>query len=189
MAKNVGYGVAANAGLAAAAGDHVLLLNQDTEVSDAAVRALQRVGVESGAWITGPRLVDGRGAVAPLKTRFPSPLSWTPPASPVGPWQPVPWISGAAMLFLSGHTDLRFDHRLFMYGEDEELCARVWDQGGGVVVADDAVIVHEGATATGERWSRRAITARTIVNRGRFVVWHAGWTGVPQYLWSLARHR
>jgi N-acetylglucosaminyl-diphospho-decaprenol L-rhamnosyltransferase len=184
MAKNVGYGVAANAGLAAAISDHVLVLNQDTEVTGAAISALMLVGLAAGAWIAGPRLDDGQGTTAPLKERFAPPVPWTPMPSPGGPGRPVPWISGAAMLFLPGHTGLRFDDRLFMYAEDEELCARVWEQGGSVVVVDEAVVVHIGATSTRRRWSLRAITLRTIVNRARFVVWHRGWSSLPAYLWS-----
>jgi GT2 family glycosyltransferase len=184
MAKNVGYGIAANAGLAAANGDHVLVLNQDTEVTAAALGVLMLVGLAAGAWIAGPRLDDGHRTIAQLKERFAPPVPWTPPPSSGGPGRPVPWISGAAMLFLPGHTGLRFDDRLFMYAEDEELCARVWEQGGSVVVADDAVVVHIGATSTERRWSRRAITLRTIVNRARFVVWHRGWSSLPAYVWS-----
>jgi GT2 family glycosyltransferase len=184
MVKNVGYGIAANAGLAAATGDHVLVLNQDTEVTAAALGVLMLVGLAAGAWIAGPRLDNGLGTLAQLKEGFAPPVPWTPPPSLGGPGRPVPWISGAAMLFLAGHTDLRFDDRLFMYAEDEELCARVWEHGGSVVVADDAVFVHIGATSTERRWSRRAITLRTIVNRARFVVWHRGWSSLPAYLGS-----
>jgi GT2 family glycosyltransferase len=106
-----------------------------------------------------------------------------------GPWQSVPWISGAAMLFLPGHTELRFDERLFMFGEDEELCFRVWKRGGAVVIVNGAKVVHVGATATSTRWSGRSIAVRTVANRARFVAWHAGWWSVPRYLWHVTTRR
>jgi len=90
------------------------------------------------------------------------------------------------MLFTEGHTDLRFDERLFMYAEDEELCWRVWASGGRVVEAQDAVVIHHGGTAAGGRWSRYGVAIRTVLNRARFVRWHHGWLGAAGYLAATA---
>ncbi|HWC31714.1 MAG TPA: hypothetical protein VG709_01135, partial [Actinomycetota bacterium] len=146
-------------------------------------------GAASGAWVVGPRLVDASGDEAAPKHRFPPPLAWRAGVASGDGWRAVPWIAGAAMLFTPGHTDLRFDPRIFMYGEDEELCWRVWRHGGRVVLAERARVVHEGGSAALTRWSTRAIARRMVWNRARFVRWHAGWRGLVRFAADLARRR
>ena len=193
MKHNAGYGRAANVGLGASRGDAILVLNQDVRVPAGAVAAMIRAGNAAGAWLVGPRLVNGDGAQAPPKERFPPPLEWS--AGPIsGPgWQARPWIPGAAMLFMPGHTDLRFDERLFMYAEDEELCWRVWSAEGRVVEAEHAEVLHEGGTSAGTRWTTIGITGRTVLNRARFIRWHRGWGAAGSYvagaLGTAARRR
>src|SRR3989442_1661044 len=63
MPRNVGYGRAANAGLDAAGGDSVLVLNQDVVVPPGAVRALLDAGAAADAWLVGPRLIGLDGVV------------------------------------------------------------------------------------------------------------------------------
>jgi N-acetylglucosaminyl-diphospho-decaprenol L-rhamnosyltransferase len=182
MAGNAGYGRAANVGLRLSRGDAVLVMNQDVVLPPGTVAPLLEAGARAEAWLVGPRLFDAHGAEAPPKRGFPPPLRWMPAVEGDGRWMPRPWVPGAAMLFMPGHTTLRFDERLFMFGEDEELCWRVWSAGGRVVEARDTRVVHEGGTATGRRWGRLAITGRTVANRSRFVRWHRGWTGAARYL-------
>lgn len=170
MAKNLGYGRAANVGLAATAAPAVLVLNQDTELPPGSVAALLGVAAATGAWIVGPRLVDDDGRPAPPKPARPELHGWSPP--PPNPdwsaaWRPVPWCSGAAMLLPPGHADLRFDERYFMYVEDEELGTRVWEQGGLVVWAGEVPVVHTGGTATTRRWGRAHIALRILAGRVR----------------------
>jgi GT2 family glycosyltransferase len=175
---NAGYGRAANVGLAAARAPSALVLNQDVVLPAGGVGALLEIGQAMGAWLVGPRLADRDGVIAAAKERFPWPLRWQAPPSPPGcraaPGRFVPWVPGAALLLMPGHTDLRFDERFFMYVEDEDLCARVWDAGGRVVLAADTVVVHAGGTATRERWSRHAIALRILLGRGRMVHAHRG---------------
>jgi N-acetylglucosaminyl-diphospho-decaprenol L-rhamnosyltransferase len=186
MARNAGYGRAANVGLELSRGSAVLVLNQDAELTPGAAGAMAEAGARSGAWIVGPGLVDGRRREAAPKRGFPAPLPW-PGGDGEGPgWRERPWVPGAAMLFTEGHTDLRFDERLFMYAEDEELCWRVWASGGRVVEAQDAVVIHHGGTAAGGRWSRNGVAIRTVLNRARFVRWHHGWLGAAGYLAATA---
>jgi N-acetylglucosaminyl-diphospho-decaprenol L-rhamnosyltransferase len=184
MARNVGYGRAANVGLGLAPAGAVLLLNQDTVLCPRAVAGMLDASSKGKAWVVGPLLLGRDGLPAQPKDRFPSPLSWQPPADGGEDWRYVPWVAGAAMLFMPGHTDLRFDERLFMYAEDEELCWRVWAAGGRVVLASNARVIHEGGTATRRQWGRTSITLRTVANRARMVRWHTGAAG----LLSFARH-
>ena len=172
--RNLGYGRAANVGLGLLEDQAALVLNQDAEVTDGAIAEMLRVAGDSGAWVVGPALLGPDGP-QPAKERFPEPLAWRPGPHPVGDgWRAVPWVAGAALLFAPGRPRLRFDERLFMYVEDQELCYRVWRDSGSVALAERAVVVHAGGTATSERWSRTTITARTLGNRARMVRWHAG---------------
>ncbi len=188
MPRNLGYGRAANAGLAAARGEAALVANQDVVPEPDTLARLLSVAEASAAWVVGPTLVDAAGTPARPKSRFPHPLRWPGP-SPGGPgWEYVPWISGATMLLAPGDgRRLRFDPRLFMFVEDEELCYRAWRDGGRVAVATAARVFHAGGTSTRARWSTGAITRRTIRNRARMVRWHAGWSGVARYAAWLAR--
>ena len=178
VGANAGYGRAANAGLAESRSPGVLVLNQDVVLPPGTVGPLLDVGRAMGAWLVAPRLMDDRGVIAVAKDRLPWPLPWRPPAqdSRVAPGRYVPWVPGAAVLLMPGHTELRFDERYFMYVEDEDLCARVWAAGGRVVLAADVVVRHVGGTAATQRWSRSAIALRVHFGRIRMVHAHRGTT-------------
>jgi N-acetylglucosaminyl-diphospho-decaprenol L-rhamnosyltransferase len=180
MPSNVGYGRAANAGLDRAVAGPVLVLNQDVVLHPGTVSQLLDVGSASDAWLVGPKLVDLQGTVNASGARFPWPFAPPPPTNN-GSWRYVAWLPGAALLFMPGHTDLRFDERYFMYVEDEDLCARVWAAGGRVVRADDVTIVHEGGTATRQRWSDRSIARRVVAGRVRMVRSHRGTLSATRY--------
>jgi GT2 family glycosyltransferase len=182
MPRNAGYGRAANAGLDAAGSGATLMLvlNQDVVLPPGVVPALLEAGQASDAWLIGPQLVDLAGVVNTSGGQFPWPFA--PPSAPRdASWQFVPWVPGAAIVFMPGHTDLRFDERFFMYVEDEDLCARVWAMGGRVVQADHVTIVHEGATAAREKWSNTSITLRILAGRVRMVRTHRGTLAAARY--------
>jgi len=134
---NVGYGRAANLGLDAAsvAGGAVVVLNQDVVVPARGVAALIAVAEEAGASVVGPRLVDLEGNRDTSGARFPW-RSSTPATPPGAAWSYVPWLTGAVLVFPSASVAPRFDERFFMYVEDEDLCAGVWDSGGRVARAE-----------------------------------------------------
>ena len=188
MAGNAGYGRAANVGLGLVTADAALLLNQDTEIPSDAPARLLRVAEASEAWLVGPTLVGPDGSISPPKDGFPRPLARDVPTEGGNGWRYVPWIPGAAMLFAPGHLELRFDERLFMYVEDEELCWRVWDGGGRVALAR-VLVHHAGGTATATRWSPRGIAVRTVAGRARMVRWHAGRLAAARYVGSAGRRR
>ena len=189
MAHNAGYGTAANVGLQAAQHAAVLVMNQDATISEAALSSMLQAGDAGEAWVVGPRLVDPSGTLVPVKGPFPPPLAWSEDGRGQG-WRTVPWISGAAMLFMPARPDdLRFDERLFMYVEDEELCWRVWRDGGRVVLAERALVEHTGGSASATRWPLGAITRRTVLNRARMVSWHAGVRGLPRFAAGVVGRR
>jgi GT2 family glycosyltransferase len=187
MAANAGFGTAANVGAARARTPAVLVLNQDVVLPPDTLAAMLEVGAAAGGWIVAPRLHDAGGAEVSRKTSFAPPLRWAPPAVSGDDWRPAPYVAGAVMLLMPGHTDLRFDERFFMYGEDEDLCFRVWEAGGRVVALEKAWALHVGATSTATMWSDRRTGYRILVARARFVRKHAGWWGAARWASTVGR--
>ncbi len=189
---NLGFGRAANVGLSLARSAAVLALNQDVVVPAKTVEAMLDAGARSGAWIVAPRLRDRDGNERSRKVGFASPLRWAPPSMPPdGPWRYAPYVVGAVMLFMPGHTDLRFDDRFFMYGEDEDIGWRVWQAGGTVIALEDHWATHVGGTATATKWSPRRTEWRILWARARFVRKHAGLAGLAKFAadWSATTLR
>lgn len=190
--RNLGFGRAANIGLAQARSPAVLVLNQDVVLPADTLDAMLDAGTRSEAWIVAPGLRDADGNERSRKVGFAPPLQWSAPAaSTQEPWRFAPYVVGAAMLFTPGHTGLRFDDRFFMYGEDEDIGWRVWKQGGTIIALEHAWATHVGGTATATRWSPRDTEYRILLARARFIRKHAGWPGVARFAahWSTTTIR
>jgi hypothetical protein len=161
---NVGFARAANRGLVAARGRHVLFLNPDAIVSDVAIataRALLDERPDVGLVGVAQRAADGRvlPTVEPFFSlaalRHPSHRRVSAPAGS-GPIA-IDWCHGA---FLLGRRDeLRalggYDERYFLYAEDMDLCFRVHETGKSVVYLPQVSIVHEGNAAGRELLGER----------------------------------
>lgn len=175
-----GFTAAANAGLAAARGEILWLLNSDTEVApdapDALVAAFARnpwLGV-AGAALRDP---DGRpqwsggrapslawqlalsSGVAPLLGRLPGYRR----VKPIGaqPGAEVDWVPGAALAIRRATFERvgLLDARFRCYAQDVDLCLRARDQGWQVMIVPEAQVVHHvgatigrGAGAVAGRW-------------------------------------
>ena len=168
--RNEGYGRAANRGVRAAQGDHVLVLNPDLVLQPGAAAALLAA---AQAWpdagLFAPRIVepDGRfffqprSLLAPYLTNPRGVLSY-----PEGD-ACAPFLSGACLMaerafFLSLGG---FDERIFLFYEDDDLCRRVADAGRALVHVHAAVAVHgRGKSSAPER-------GRVFRSR-----WHQAWS-------------
>ena len=166
---NVGFGRAANQGVAAASGELLCFLNSDARVTPGALESLAAVlRREPRVGAVGPRTMGGDGRVLSSCFRFPTlarPLLNVRPLSDVlpraalrlayEPWdaaatRPVDWVSGACLMV---HRDLldrlgAFDPAFFMYFEDVDLCRRLWAAGRAVWYVGDAVVVHHTRGST-----------------------------------------
>lgn len=179
---NVGFGAAANAGVAVTSAPVVVLANADTVLTKGSVAALgSYLDQHPDVGIAGPivRFPDGR---LQLSARaFPSigqalghaafGLWW-----PRNPWtrayrmtdwdhaseRDVDWLSGCCVAVRRVAFDAvgGFDPAYFMFVEDVDLCARLREAGWRVVFTPVAEVVH----AIGGSVSRR---------RFRMVVAHA----------------
>ena len=156
LESNARFAGAANAGVAVARGDIVLLLNSDTRIESAAPAALldafardERLGIAGARllnldgtpqWSGGPLptllwlavMVSGSARFLPRRRRVSN--------------GEVAWVSGAAMAFRretwNDAGPLNESYRF--YAQDLELCARARRAGWRVRIVEDARVAHEG---------------------------------------------
>lgn len=163
-----GFTAAANAGLAAASGEILWLLNSDTEVDRAAPEALLDafarnpwLGVAGASlqapggrpqWSGGrapglPWMIALASGVAALLGRVPGYRRVKQVGAPAG--VEVDWVSGAALAIRREvwRRSAPLDGRFRFYGQDVDLCLRVRDLGWQVMIVPGVrVLHHEGGT-------------------------------------------
>jgi len=161
---NLGFGAAANRGVAMSSSDYVLIMNPDTVVGPGMVKVLaDALDGDPGLAIVGPRVENPDGTIYPSARRFPSMSVAIGHAfcgfiAPRNAWsrrykmldwdhrsrRDVDWVSGTCMLVRrSVFCELGgFDEGYFMYVEDVDLCWRAWQAGWRVGYEPDGVIVH-----------------------------------------------
>ena len=166
---NVGYGPAANVGLADRRRGWALVANPDIRFEPGAVDELLAVAARwPRAATVGPAIRTPDGQLYPSARDLPS-LStgighalrgWVWPANP---WtaryrrereapreRTAGWLSGSCFLvdLEAFHSVGGFDPGYFMYFEDVDLAARLGERGWLHVYAPSAVVEHEGGHAT-----------------------------------------
>jgi GT2 family glycosyltransferase len=164
--ENLGFARANNRALRLARGQHVLLLNPDTEVAPGSIGKLEHaLDTLPNAVGAGPKIVrpDGRLDLACRRT-FPSPgvalarllgLSRLFPRSRTlarynrtydDPDQPGEIDAGTAAALCFRRDALHavgfFDDDFFMYGEDLDLCYRLRQRGGRIYYVPSALVLH-----------------------------------------------
>jgi N-acetylglucosaminyl-diphospho-decaprenol L-rhamnosyltransferase len=169
MGGNVGYGAAANAGLADVPTGWALVANPDVRFEDGAVDELLAVAQRwPRAAMVGPAIQTPEGALYPSARDLPSLstgighalVGWIWPGNPwtaryrrerdVPRERPAGWVSGACFLvdLEAFHSVGGFDPAYFMYFEDVDLAERLGRRGWLHIYAPSAVVVHEGGHAT-----------------------------------------
>lgn len=189
MGRNVGYGAAANAGVARAGGDAVVLMNPDTELLDDGLPRLAQTALDLGA-LVGPAVVNPdrtpqASASGPVVGGWPWARALLPRAlAPravlrrTAPWRldsltPVTWLTGccvaaprSALLPLGP-----FDPAIHVYAEDLDLGLRAARAGMPSYFAPGTTtIVHEGKASSSlafDDLGRRqtAANARAVLRR------------------------
>lgn len=177
QARNTGFAGGNNIGIAAALAhdpppNYVLLLNSDTIVHPGCLRAaLDAMARDPAIGLLSCMLENRDGSVQNVCWRFPTPLresvralalpyvlprlfSWAETAD--HRWdrragaRDVEWVGGAFML-LRADTLRRlggFDETFFFYGEDIELCHRMWRNGLRVRFDPAGTITHFGGASS-----------------------------------------
>ena len=163
MGRNAGFAAANNAGIRAAPGDLVLLLNSDTLVPPGSIdRLIARLDDDTGAVAAGPRLVGADGALELSFGRMMSPWNearqkFLVRALAGGPgWlrrriarlaekeHHPDWVSGACLLVRRAAGDAAgwLDERYFLYAEDVDFCAALRAAGGRILYTPAAEVIH-----------------------------------------------
>jgi GT2 family glycosyltransferase len=209
--SNLGYGAAANQGIASCAAPYVLLLNGDTILQHGALGALaQYLTDHPEAAIVGPRLIDADGTLQASCYPFPTPFhtilensAWAGSLGrfirrkvpglrslylrtwPHDSARTVPWIKGAAMAIRRGPFEAisGFDDAFFMYFEDADLCYRVQAAGWEVHFAPVTTVVHLGGASTSKYRAEMAV--EQIASTVRFYRRHSSRLRVLQLLLVL----
>jgi N-acetylglucosaminyl-diphospho-decaprenol L-rhamnosyltransferase len=166
---NLGYGRAANLGVARAPGDWVVVANPDLRWEPGALDTLlEAVERWPAAGVLGPEILSPEGVLYPSARQLPSLgrgighalCGWWWPSNP---WtaayrrergEPTErlagWLSGSCLLIRRAAFDAvgGFDPTYFMYFEDLDLCERIGRAGWQNVYVPTAVVTHEGGAST-----------------------------------------
>jgi GT2 family glycosyltransferase len=150
------FGAAANAGVAAANGAIILLLNSDTRIDrDTPAKILEAFANDAKLGVAGAQLVDADGAQQWSGGPQPTLLWMAVMVSGIARLLPrrkrtsggnVGWVSGAAMAFRCEvwNDAGPFNESYRFYAQDLELCVRARKHGWRVRVIEDARVVHDG---------------------------------------------
>ncbi|HEX6865354.1 MAG TPA: glycosyltransferase family 2 protein, partial [Thermoanaerobaculia bacterium] len=171
---NDGYGAAANRGIAACSAPFVLLLNSDVVVRPGALRALAGyLDSHPRAGLAGPRLENPDGTLqrscfdflgtARLAVEKTALGRWLGVLGGVGGWsihygpydrpRTAPWVLGAVLAIRREAFAAAggFDPAFFLYGEEVDLCYRLWQAGWEVHYTPSATVMHIGGASTRAR--------------------------------------
>jgi N-acetylglucosaminyl-diphospho-decaprenol L-rhamnosyltransferase len=205
LPENVGFGAAANAGVALGGGEAIVLVNNDVDVDPGFLAALlvplradARVGMVAGMTLMpGRAAVDGFGIQLDAGLAAYNRLRHAPPDSAEAGLLAGPSGGAAAYRRAAFEQVGGFDEALIAYGEDVDLALRLRAAGWQAADARDARGVHLGGATIGvgsprQRWlggfARGFLLRRWGVLRSR---------AAPRILlvdalvvgWGLARHR
>lgn len=150
--RNLGFGAANNRAFEHVDTEFVMLLNPDCTITPEAARALietARRFPESSA--IGPQLIDRHGRPElGYRLRLDR---WKPGGGPAEGDLCVEFLSGACMLIRS--SALRrvggFDEDFFLYQEDHDLCLRLVDTCGPLVLHPAARATHQSRRSSAGR--------------------------------------
>jgi GT2 family glycosyltransferase len=181
--RNLGFGQAANLGVASATGEWVLLLNPDARLlASSLVNAEIFLSSHPKADVVGMQQFDGDQPIASFGN-FPS--FWREVAALCGISRLVPvgrlvrprallrkyyqtagkrsWVGGGAMLIRRA-TFLKqggFDPNYFMYVEDIDLCRRIVTAGGQVWYNPTSVVTHAQRSSSSRKRAQE-LTAESL---------------------------
>src|SRR5207247_2153310 len=148
---NLGFGTAANRGLAVAKGEYVAVMNPDVVVESGTMKVLaEALDRDPTLAVVAPRVHNPAGTLHPSARAFPgladavghaflgfvAPGNRLPRRYRLTDWdhasaRDVDWVSGTCMLVRSSAVGQvgAFDESYFMYVEDVDLCWRLRARG------------------------------------------------------------
>ncbi|MGD9703403.1 MAG: glycosyltransferase [Acidimicrobiia bacterium] len=182
---NRGFAAAANQGARLGSGEAILFLNPDARLREGALDALTLRLADPEVAIVGARLVNPDGTAQRSRWPYPTARGMWAEAFGLHRFGASPdrggFVVGACLLVRRASFDAvgGFDERYWLYGEEADLCRRVEDAGGQVVLAEDAVVEHEGG-ASGRETSQ-LVAEHFTRGSDRFVFDHGGRLSLLSY--------
>ena len=184
---NVGFGRAANAGVASTTAAHVVVCNADTRMAPGGVAAMAAyLEAHGDVGALGPLIRFPDGRIQPSARTFPT-LPQAVGHALLGLWWPrnpwtrayrlsdwdhrserdVGWLSGSCLALRRAAFDAvgGFDPAYFMFVEDVDLCARLADAGWRVVFAPVTEVTHAVGASTSRRPVRMTIEHARSLDR------------------------
>lgn len=170
--RNLGYGAAANRGVAATRSEFILVCNPDLSVRPGALTEMVRaLDSDPTVAVVGPLIRTSDGERYPSARQFPSMIDAAGHAMlgqfatqnrftrayqhadlalEVDTVSPVDWVSGACFLVRRSAFEQvgGFDERYFMYLEEVDLCWRLGEIGWRVMYVPAAVVTHQQGVST-----------------------------------------
>jgi len=170
LPHNIGYGAAANLGIANSETDYVLLLNPDILLAPDCIDVLRNAAeAHPSAGLLGPSQFKHSDGV---KIDHDKPVSLLVPAERTGlrlsdKVQEVDFLLGSAYFIRRKAFDAigGFDEELFLFYEDDDFCRRLRDAGWSRVLVADALCEH----AVGQS---SPVTADLVFAKN----WHIAWS-------------
>jgi len=177
---NKGLAGAFNSGVFYSKGDYLFFLNNDTLVKEDIFERL----LESKSDITGCRMFNYDGS-----TELDSWISVDKFGCPAGKTGPIFYPDGAIFMRREVFDDIGgFDEKLFLYGEDRDLCWRAWLANYNVGVKFDAIFYHNSSCAkNGTNYYRRKISERNIIRSmiKNYSLWYLPGILIQYSFWSI----
>ena len=152
--NNIGLAVASNKGAKQAKGEYLFFLNNDTLVKeDIFERLLEHKDPTHlyGYNVLGCRMFNYDGT-----KELDSALSVDRFGCPAGKTGRMFYPDGAIFIEKSVFDEIGgFDEKLFLYGEDKDLCWRIWLAGYSVSYCDSAIFYHASTSVCNPQVSRQ----------------------------------
>ena len=134
MSKNLGYGKGNNIGINQSQTENVFILNPDTRFKNSDLKKFLNIVKNENYAIAAPTLLKDKG-VFKNKDNI----------------KEVEFVKGFAMLLNKKYLrNNYFDENFFLYHEEIDLCKRVKNDGGRILLVNTPII-HYGTLSHGER--------------------------------------
>ncbi|KQZ87139.1 hypothetical protein ASD64_06755 [Mesorhizobium sp. Root157] len=184
MPRNLGFGTACNRGAAVATAENILFLNPDAKLESGALEAMTEALARHPRSVAfNPRILneDGSQFLRRRTILLPRPYLIRPQL-PTGD-EKIITASGSALL-VRKHIFFElggFDENIFLYYEDDDLCARIIKSGHEMHYIHNAVVYHKGRGSSGNSDDMNAfreyetMKSRIYVSRKHSVTFIRSW--------------
>ena len=181
--NNIGLAAAQNLGAKLARGEYLFFLNNDTLVKEDIFECLLGYYQSHKVEVIGCRMFNYNGT-----KELDSALSVDRFGYPAGQTGKMFYPDGAIFIKKSIFDEIGgFDEKLFLYGEDRDLCWRVWLAGYRVEFCPLAMFYHNSSCVADTNYFRRRIAERNIIRSMlKNYQWQTLIKRLPQYLfWTI----